>query len=278
MCSILPPCPCKAICPEARPAPYSSSLLRPPSHQPSPSSTPPQDASYSSLNGLGGAVASPATPPLAAFAPATPSPSAPGLLPGATVPANPAGLSGLHGLGLGTNGVDASTLAALLSLQGAAAGYSTPTATALGGFSTPTAAATPYSHPAAFGQAAYGQVSPAGNSGVLEALTALLGGNGAPSPVATPPLTTAASALGVVGPPAGLSPIGTTTAASRLAAVSAALPASLHAAAMQGHFPSAPSTPAGPAAAPIVRRSISGECLDGGLDYGWCCKAGGWWK
>ncbi|PRW33819.1 Ankyrin repeat domain-containing 13C isoform B [Chlorella sorokiniana] len=223
-------------------------------------STPPapsRDASYGSLSGLGGPVASPATPPLAAFVPTTPSTPAPGLLPGATVPASPAGLAGLHGLGLGTTAVDASTLAALLSLQGAAAGYGT-SPTLGGGYGTPTAAASPYNHAATFGQAAYGQTSPAANnSGVLEALTSLLGGSSVPSPVATPPLTAAAGALGVVGPPAGLSPIGTTTAASRLAAVSTAMPASLQAAAMQGHFPSAPGTPAGPAAAPVMRRSIS---------------------
>lgn len=213
--------------------------------------TPPlQDASYNSLSALGGTMSSPATPPLAAFGPATPSPSAPGLLPGATVPASPAGLSGLHGLGLGTSAADAGTLAALLSLQGAATGYSA--SPSLGGYATPTAATSTYGQ-AAFGQAAYGQAS---NSGVLEALAALLGSSSAPSPLISPPLTTT---VGVVGLPAGLSPIGTSTAASRLAAMPAALPASLQAAAMQGHFPSAPGTPAGPSPAPAVRRSISGR-------------------
>ncbi len=266
------PCRCMPHLPRSMPFAPSRPLLPPPliPRHPPTLMPPPQDASYSSLSALGGAVASPATPPLAAYAPATPSPSAPGLLPGATVPAHPAGLAGLHGLGLGAANIDAGTLAALLSLQGTATagysaspalgGYSTP------GYSTPTAAASPYAQAAAFGQA----YSPASNSGVLEALTALLGGHSAPSPVASPPLTAAAGALGVVGPPAGLSPIGTTTAASRLGALPAVLPANLQAAAIQGHFPSAPGTPAGPACAPAMRRSISGE---GQLALGrveWC--------
>lgn len=237
----------------------------------------PQDASYSSLAGL--SASTPTTPPLASYAPGSGSPAAFPPAPPATI--SP-GLASLPGFGLGGGvgggmgglggpmGADAATIASLLSLQAGSGGNSYACNQ---GIMLP---ASPFStnRQAASTAASYGYVPTATHSGqaaawgaaagayqeaTLAALAALLNGTGAsaPMPVHTPasPLTTAAAALGVVGPPAALPHIG--TAAAHLAAEGP-----LSGPGQQQHFPSCPSTPVGvpgDSAGHIMRRSISGR-------------------
>ena len=146
--------------------------------------------------------------------------------------------------GFGPAGLGASNGAASagLDLSGYAAGFAQPAAS--------------FAPPAVSPQ-------PSGTNGaMLEALSALLAGTPpAPSPLGPASLTTAASALGVIGPPAGLAPIGTSASQPNLGALQ---PASL----LQHHMPSCPVTPVGTpgaGAAPVMRRSISGGLRAGRL-------------
>lgn len=178
---------------------------------------------------------------------------------------------------LGAAGTDAAAAASLLNLHslqgvGATAGAYLPAAStglSLGGagLGLGTAAS------AGYGQLAAGQPGSADTS-ALAALAALLAGGGLGGTVSTAttaqPISAAATLacsshplLGVVGPPAGLAPIGTQAGSGPGAA---------------GHSlaqgPACPGTPGGTAARASLRRSISGEAGRGRKRRGRQCVSG----